>query len=471
MNHLSSKTSAAMSSVAAPPAGSARCPGPTAQQILASDRVPPPRIFTEESYKFLGDVDISPERYTSPDFFDQEMKMMWRRTWQWACRLEHIPEVGDYYIYDIGNISIIVARVGENDIKAYYNVCRHRGTKLRSHDGVGHTKDFRCPFHGWSWNLDGSLKNIPCAWDFPHVRREAFGLSEIKVGVWGGFVFINMDPNAPPLLDYIHPLEEHFGIWDLSKRHVFMHVEKELPANWKAAAEAFMEGYHIMATHPQLLTTFGDANTQYDIYGDHVSRFIELAGVSSPHIEPIPPEEMLKSMFVGGTSVLGADFKLREGDTARSVMANLVRKTLGEQFGLDLDTCSDTELIDPNQYTLFPNMFLFPGIGFPMIYRIRPVGMSPDRCRFELVFLRPNSPSGEIPEAPEPYKVSETESLASIPGFEPSLAMAMEQDLNNLRAQQEGYKFVDKGLTLGNYQEVRIRHLHQTLDLYLSGQK
>lgn len=448
--------------------GEARCPGESVQDILATDRVSAPPILREESYEFLGDSLLSPDRYTNQSFFDREMEFMWQKVWQWACREEHIPEIGDYYVYGIGDISIIVSRCGEDEIKAFYNVCQHRGTKLRSHEGVGFAKDFRCPFHGWTWDLDGGLKNIPCAWDFPHVTPEKYGLHEVRAERWGGFIFINMDPNAAPLLDYIHPLEEHFGNWDLSQRHVYMHVQKELPSNWKAAAEAFMEGYHIMETHPQLLTTFGDANTQYDIYGDHVSRFLELAGVSSPHVDPVSPEEMLKQMFVGGTSVLGADFKLGENDTARSVMADFVRKSLNEQFGLDLSQVSDTELIDPNQYTLFPNMFLFPGIGFPMVYRVRPVGTSPDRCWFELLFLRPNPASGEIPEAPEPYIVGEHESLAEIPGFEPGLAMAMEQDLGNLRAQQQGYKFMKRGLTLGNYQEVRIRHMHQTLDKYLN---
>lgn len=451
--------------------GTARCPGETVQDILARDKFPPPAILTEQSYSFLGDEPLDPARYTSQEFFDREMELMWRRTWQWACREEHIPEPGDYYVYEIGKYSIIVIRGEDMDIRAFYNVCQHRGTKLRWHQGVGHAREVRCPFHGWTWNLDGSLKGIPCAWDFPHVKPEDYGLAAIRVGLWGGFVFINMDPEAPSLLDYIHPLEEHFANWDLSQRHVHLHVQKELPANWKAAAEAFMEGYHIMETHPQLLNTFGDANTQYDMYGDHVSRFVELAGVTSPHVDPIPPEQMLEQMFVGGTSVLGADFRMGPDDTPRSVMADFVRKSIGEAYGLDFSKVSDSELIDPNQYTLFPNMFLFPGIGFPMIYRVRPAGDSPDRCWFELLFLRPNPANGTPPEPPEPVIVGEYESLANVPGFEPGLAVAMDQDLGNLRAQQQGYHFMNRGLTLGNYQEARIRHLHQTLDKYLTGAK
>jgi phenylpropionate dioxygenase-like ring-hydroxylating dioxygenase large terminal subunit len=449
-------------------AGEARCPGITAQEILAADRVPPPAILTQQSYTFLGDEDIAASRYTSQEFFNREMERMWRRTWQWACREEHIPESGDYYVYEIGDHSVIIVRTESGDVKAYYNVCQHRGTKLRSHTGVGHAAEIRCPFHGWSWNLDGTLKNIPCAWDFPHVAKRKFGLAEVKVGIWGGFVFINLDANAADLQEYLRPLPEHFRNWDLSRRRITLHIEKELPCNWKAAVEAFVEGYHILETHPQLLATIGDANTQYDIYGDNVSRFIELAGVPSPHVEPVSPKEMLAQMMVGVTSSNDDEIELQEGDTARSVMAAQLRKVLGQKYGADLSGYSDSEMIDPVQYSLFPNMFLFPGIGFPMIYRVRPAGISADRCIFEILFLQPPTAGAAPAEPPEPVKVAENDSLLTVPGFEPGLATALDQDTGNLRAQHLGYKFVNKGLTLGNYQEIRIRQLHRTLDKYLA---
>ena len=99
-------------------------------------------------------------------------------------------------------------------------------------DSSGTVDEFRCPFHGWSWQLDGQIKNIPCRWDFPHVSDEGFRLPEVKVELWGGFVFINMDPNAKPLADQLGPMAEHFsGRWDISKRRVALHVvRRRLPA-------------------------------------------------------------------------------------------------------------------------------------------------------------------------------------------------------------------------------------------------
>ena len=135
----------------------------------------------------------------------------------------------------------------------------HRGRQLREHPGP--VTELRCPFHGYAWNLDGSLKHVPCQWDFPQVVPEEFRLPEVKVGTWGGFVFINMDPNAEPLDSFLGDLPKHFERWPLEKRFKQAHVARVLPTNWKTVQEAFMEAYHVVATHPQLLPGIGDTNS------------------------------------------------------------------------------------------------------------------------------------------------------------------------------------------------------------------
>src|SRR4029077_241643 len=128
-----------------PAKGAARCPNaPSLQQIVAQDKVAPPEWVRSESYKFMGDEDISKDRYIDPKFAELEYERLWTRTWQFACREEHIPEVGDYYVYDIGVRSFIITRVAENDIRAYYNACLHRGTKLRASNTVGFASEFKC---------------------------------------------------------------------------------------------------------------------------------------------------------------------------------------------------------------------------------------------------------------------------------------------------------------------------------------
>jgi hypothetical protein len=138
-------------------------------------------------------------------------------------------------------------------------------------------------------------------------------------------------------------------------------------------------------------------------------------------------------------------------------------------FGVDLSKKSDSEMLDSIEYHLFPNMFLFPGVALPMIYRFRPNGTDVDSAIFDLLFLRPLTPGEEAPEAPEPYKIGINESYETVPGIEKWLGHIYDQDTANLAAQQKGFKASKKkGQTLGNYQEIRVRRLNKTLLQYLN---
>ena len=141
--------------------GEARANGPSVADTLTADRYPPPSPLLESQYEFLGDEDIPFERYTSTEFFNREIQELWGRAWQWACREEHLPDVGDTYVYDIGPYSVIVVKSAEDTIEAYLNSCTHRGTRILAGEGTGYSPAFTCPFHGWSWELNGSIRNIP----------------------------------------------------------------------------------------------------------------------------------------------------------------------------------------------------------------------------------------------------------------------------------------------------------------------
>lgn len=453
--------------------GEARCPhAPSTQEIVHRDGSPVPAVLAMESPRFLGDEDIPFERYTSPDFFQKEMELLWPKVWQWACREEHIPEAGDYYVYEVGNYSIVVVRTHDGTVKAYYNSCLHRGTKLKPSGGEGNADSLRCPYHGWTWSLDGDLERLPCPWDLPHVDqdRSKFKLPEVRVGLWGGFVFINLDENAPSLEEYMGVLPEHFKNWDLDKRFVEVHVEKEINANWKSTMEAFMENYHTHETHPQLRYGNGDENTQYDIFDDHVSRFYAANGVNSPHLEkPLTEQELLDTMLVGDRTVISETPQIKEGETARIVMARMLREIMGSKYGVDLSGYSDTEMLDTMEYNLFPNMVLFPSISLPMVYRFRPIGNEIGRSLFELLILRPVADDGVRPEPAMPVRLKEEESFTTVEGMDPNFGHVYDQDTGNLRNQQQGMLAAKKaGQTLANYQEVRLRHFEQTLDKYIS---
>jgi phenylpropionate dioxygenase-like ring-hydroxylating dioxygenase large terminal subunit len=244
------------------------------QDILDADGDNPPAAMRVEQYNFLGNADLPFDRYHDPAFLERELEQLWPNVWQWACREEHIPEPGDRYVYDVGFHSVLVVRGADSKIRAFINSCPHRGMKFAAEGARGVRRShIRCPFHGMSWNLDGTLREIPCRWDFPHVDEGNFGLDEIACESWGGFVFIHMGEAPPPLAEQLEVLPEHFRLWPMDDRYVALHTEKVLPANWKMAMEAFLEAFHVLETHSQAVYTAADANAQYDIFGPHVSRF------------------------------------------------------------------------------------------------------------------------------------------------------------------------------------------------------
>lgn len=261
----------------------ARDPSYSFQDLLDREQVEVPASLRDSTETYLGSEDLPIERYTSREFFDLEVEKMWTKTWQMACRESQLRKPGDYFVYDIVNYSILLTRTEAGELKGYYNSCLHRGRALKR--GAGETDNLRCPYHGWSWNLEGEFQGAPCQWDFPHVTEEKFKLPQVHVATWGGWVFINMDENPTALEEYMGIIPEHFKPWKHEQRFLSVHVEKVVGANWKAVLEAFIESYHAIATHPQLMPFQGIDNSQYDVWGDNVSRTITSYGTVNPSHE------------------------------------------------------------------------------------------------------------------------------------------------------------------------------------------
>jgi phenylpropionate dioxygenase-like ring-hydroxylating dioxygenase large terminal subunit len=442
--------------------------GYTYQDIARADGDVLPAPLQQRSNPPQDTADIPFARYTDPAFFDLEMRKMWPRVWQYACRDEHVPEVGDYHVYDIGRRSLIIVRTA-GGLRAYHNSCMHRGTKLKGSGGSGWMSTLQCPYHGWEWNLDGSLRNIPCEWEFPHVNKQQQRLPQARVESWNGFVFVNFSQTGPSLLDYLEVMPQHFRNWDLSGWYVHTHVQKRLPANWKLAQEAFMEAYHTPIVHPEMTHVVSDHNMQHDIFGDHISR--DLCAMASP--SPTSKlqqsqQDLLDKMLLGDRSMIGEKPLVPEGKSARWVMAQQVRAQMAKDFGLDYSSHSVPELIDSLKYNVFPNLFVYPAVGFPLIQQFRPDGNDHDRCLFDQMVLRPKPSDGSSFQVAEVVHIGEDESYTSAKDLDPFLAHVLDQDTNIMRWQREGMYASEKGAeTLSIYQESRIRHVHQTLDKYL----
>jgi len=439
----------------------ARSPGLSYQQLLETDTRPVPDVLRWQARAEIPVVQVPIERYTARAFHDLEVEKLWRRVWQMACREEEIPEVGDHVVYEIADDSLIVMRSAPGEIRAYHNVCLHRGRMLRDCDG--RAEELRCPFHGWTWSLDGALKRIPAQWDFPHVERERFHLPEAKVGTWGGFVFVNLDPACAPLADHLGELPRHFEAWPLEQRYKEVHVAKRLPCNWKVAQEAFMEAYHVGGTHPQLLPGIGDVNSQYDVWGNF-SRAITANMTPSPLLQAAPSEqEMLDSML---SRSLDEEPMLRvpEGMTARQTLAMTSRLQLQASVA-SVNDVSDAELADSFYYTVFPNFHPW-GAYNRIVYRFRPAGSDPNRCIMEVMYLAPFR--GRRPKPAPVHWLGDDDDWTQAPelGF---LARVFNQDTFNLGRVQRGLHAARHShVTFARYQETKIRHFHALLEAQLA---
>jgi phenylpropionate dioxygenase-like ring-hydroxylating dioxygenase large terminal subunit len=439
-------------------------PGPSIQEYLDRESVPVPGALREEAFQDLGSEDLAVERYFDRGFYEQELERMWTRVWQMACREEEIPQVGDHLVYEIGRTSILVVRSAPDRIQAFYNACLHRGRQLRTR--AGNASELRCPFHGFSWSLDGSFKELPCAWDFPQLDPANFRLPELRVDTWGGFVFVNMDAEAEPLADYLGDIPRHFAAWDFENRFKAIHVGQVIAVNWKACAEAFLESFHVQATHPQIMPSTADINTQYDIpESPHWNRMITAMGVPSPYLGDDYPEQQIIDKYAGS----GAEGTVSPGQTARQVMAEQARAMWGGMSGRDYSSATDSEMLDAIQYFVFPNFFPWGGYSQNIIYRFRPAENDPEKTFMEVMMLLPCPAEGPRPPPCELHLLDPDEKWTDAPELGP-LGPVFVQDMGNLPYVQKGLRSTRKpGVTLARYQESRIRQLHHTLDRYLEG--
>ena len=436
------------------------------QELLAMDSRPSPDFFAPRTVD-LGTDPIPASNYTSPEFFEREKEKMWFRTWQYACGEDEIPNAGDTYVYELLGQQVIVVRQPDGTIRAFKNICRHRGRKLVSHSAC--KTSFRCAYHGLTWGLDGKLIENPFAWDFPQLGPDDIPLFDVRCESWAGLVFINLDPDARPLLEVIAPIPEHFAHWKMENCYKSAHVAKIAEANWKVCAEAFIEPHHVICTHPEYNLFSGYDSTQHDILSDHVSRFMSPTGVTpGPFLDRgIDDNRRLELMLAAGNRALKTDKKaqLPEGMSSRTFSADSVRQMVKESTGYDLSEHSDADVLDGIAYDFFPNFHLWGGFKSKISYRFRPI--SHNRTLME-VFLFTLVPKGQ--PRPEPAKLrmlGEDEKWGGVPELG-ALAAVYDQDYSNMGPVQEGLEAMgDEGLHLSRYMEVRCRNLHRMVDEYI----
>jgi phenylpropionate dioxygenase-like ring-hydroxylating dioxygenase large terminal subunit len=364
-------------------------------------------------------------------------------------------------------------RTAPDVIKAYPNACLHRGRKLR--EVSGHAQAFRCPFHGFTWNLGGDLAHAPCQWDFPDLTKGSMDLPQVQVGTWAGWVFINPDPNAMPLEAWLDPIKEQFAPYLWEQSWLGSHVGKVLRGNWKLVQEAFMESFHALDTHPQIMSYIDDAGCQYDAWADkpHVNRMMVPFFAPSPYVADQVDEQQIYDDFRGGARRGGtesdeAEGRLAAGQTARQKAADESRAAAQAATGVDLSSVSDAELIDGWYYNVFPNLMQWGGYGPNMWYRFRPWRDSHEMTLMEVGFIMRHPADAPKPPPAEMIMLDVDTPWATVEALG-ELGGVLDQDTTNMAAVQEGLEATfAPTLTLSRYQEGRLRQFHRTLRGYVA---
>ncbi len=430
-------------------------------------------------------------RYTDPEFARLEFDKLWSSVWQVAARVDEIPQTGDYTTYKIGDQSILLVRVDESSIKAYYNFCPHRGTTLG--EGCGHYEGGRiiCPFHGWRWDLAGNIEKVLERNEFHggNLQDSDVAMREVVSRVYAGFVFINLDPNPQPFDTFIEPLRQYFDDIVLGDmRHIWW-KRATIPCNWKVAQEAFFEAYHVSATHPQLEkvgreVVYGDRDDGPMMYRDIIYDTFDQGhgqfwgGDKTPiagHVqEPAPADDRLQEMAARmnltaeglGGMILKQDIDLLLTLKDRNLPpdANLGAEYVKLQYATAAAQDRPMPKMSPEVIArwggvtyLFPNILVLLQAGNAVIYRALPHPSDPNQCTFEIRSTK-TYPAAEALQRATVEEVTDPKQVGLIP----------QQDLSNLPRIQEG--LLSRGMQqtwLASNQEKLILNMHREEDRYL----
>ena len=424
---------------------------------------------------------IPVERYFDEEFYNLELEHLWPHVWQNACRLEQIPEVGDWIEYQNVGKSVLIVNT-KDGIKAFHNACRHRGVPIAggkdSAFGNCSKSGFVCPFHGWRWNSEGENTFVYGKHLFSEkqLNPDDLNLRECRVETAIGCAWINFDDDAPSLRESLGPLLDRLDAHNTGDLRAEWCYGTVLPANWKIAMEAFMEGYHVMKTHPQL-----QACTP-QMYGSMYERprgpFPQMA---DPELSLRENQELqVRSMELLGEGMDGMIHK-KEVEIARGCIG--IEEGLPEDKNMAIlhwlgivmhqittqlqakgepvpDLCAVTQSDPINAVEfLFPHYFLLPYFSSMSAYRIRPLG--PESCIFEIWSLT-TFPKGEEPDpVMEPTMLPyDSQDFPPIP----------RQDYSNIPIQQQGMHA--KGfefMRLSKDVEGLISNYQRIIDGYIAG--
>jgi phenylpropionate dioxygenase-like ring-hydroxylating dioxygenase large terminal subunit len=436
-------------------------------------------------------VDFVPKAdYLSPEIARLENERLWPRVWQVACRAEEIAHPGNYIVYTIVDQSVIVLRNGKGEIKAFHNACPHRGRELA--EGCGSITKIHCKFHGWQWNLDGQNTRVTERGDwagFSTLDDEGVELEQVKTGIWGGWVFVNFDPNCEPFERFIDPIPKYLDCVEFDKMRFSWRRRFVINGNWKIAIESFMESYHVETLHPQAIPLIDPRNfsSTHGKHGRHAYYWERPPGAPAlasglPMPEDLRPGAAAMGPFDGDElGVPGARTgqitersakallrHLTETPADASVMEVLIRSQQYMREAAEEDGAGWAKLTPEQQselgadWNIFPNLVLVHSQDATLIFWARPLGRDAEKCLFEMASIGRYAP-GKEPIVNDKFLNDWQAEIDELPHL-------LSQDLSNIESIQRGLRSTSiKGGRLNPKQETQISHHHEVLHTYLEG--
>jgi Rieske 2Fe-2S family protein len=291
--------------------------------------------FRKTTETFTAGANTLSQRYfVSPEIFAEEQEKIFSSQWVLAGHQSQIARAGDYLISEVAGENLIVVRDQRSTIRGFYNVCRHRGTRLRE-DQSGHASAIQCPYHAWTYGLDGRLLGAPHMENVPGFDKADYSLRPVHLAVWEGFIFVNLADSPTTLEEWFAPLAGKFSHWNLPKLRSAKRIEYDVKANWKLIFENYSECYHCPGVHPAL--------------------------------SKLSPYDSAENDLTEG-SFLGGFMRITKGNSLTMS---------GKSCALSVGDFGEADFHRVFYYSIFPNMLLSLHPDYAMVHQLRP--LSPGR--------------------------------------------------------------------------------------------
>ena len=410
---------------------------------------------------------LSKDRYISEDFMEMEWNGIWAKTWLFAGIESDIKEIGDFFVYDIGRESIVITRDESEKISAFYNVCQHRGNKIVTLESGSFNK-VSCPYHGWSYAFEGG------------VSCEEKSLKKVKVSVWAGLIFINMDENSSSLETFLGPIIDQLKPYKFEKMNLVQHqTVDDLETNWKTVRDNFLEQYHVDFIHPQHASFVDCCDAENDLWPFGHTRTMVASPVINPRYSmPEEPPEFMQD-YLRGLRLDPKEFYGKVPQIRNAIQKQ--KRIIGNELGFDFSDFSDDQVSDVLQYDIFPNIFMTIHPERLWIFGPKPHKSDPNKCSFtkwsfqipsELVRddkkgleLLPGSSFYEQNGTRPEHDIFKREDVVE---GRKSFTITIDQDIHYLNDMQAGMH--SKGFTsaLLSKDEERLQHFHDWVDDWIS---